>query len=274
MLCRWWYAPRLPKVCNNRESLENPPLRLSQTIGLPSEYPKMVTSIISTVVFLVFVLLIHRGGYSPPPCSSEKPNRDYIEASVLVGCLLIVPFVKFNLFWYSGWQSAYLVFGVLSPLIMELVLRKRKLSVIGFRMPTNKKVLFLIAGIIGLYMISRLVVPLFVGAAYTFNWRGFVSNAIIFAFLEEVVFRGLIQTRLESALGAVWSWVLTGLFFGFYHYYVHYLVTGQALTIANLFELLFLTAFGMMLGVIFAKTRSLIPSYLIHAVNNLSLFTM
>ena len=141
-------------------------------------------------------------------------------------------------------------------------------------MPTNKKVLFLISGILGLYVFSRLVVPLFVGAAYTFNWRDFVSNVIIFAFLEEVVFRGLIQTRLESALGAVWSWVLTGLFFGFYHYYVHYLVPGQVLTIANSFELLFLTAFGMMLGVIFAKTRSLIPSYLIHAVNNLSLFAM
>jgi len=234
----------------------------------------MVTSILSTVVLLVFILLIHRGGYSPPPCSSEKPNREYIEAGILVGCLLIVPLIKFNLFWYSGWLSAYLVFGVFSPLIMELVVRKRKLSVIGFRMPTNKKVLFLIAGILGLYMISKVVVPLFVGAAYTFNWRGFISNAIIFAFLEEVLFRGLIQTRLESALGAVGSWVLTGSFFGFYHYYVHYLVPGQALIIANLFELVFLTAFGMMLGAVFAKTRSLIPSYLIHAINNLSLFAM
>ena len=234
----------------------------------------MVTSIISTFVFLVFILLIHGGGYSPPPCPSEKPNREYIETGILVGCLLIVPLIKFNLFWYSGWQGAYLVFGVFSPLIMELVVRKRKLSVIGFRMPTNKKVLFLIAGILGLYMISKVVVPLFVGAAYTFNWRGFISNAIIFAFLEEVLFRGLIQTRLESALGAVWSWVLTGLFFGFYHYYVHYLVPGQALIIANLFELLFLTAFGMMLGAVFAKTRSLIPSYLIHAINNLSLFAL
>jgi len=30
----------------------------------------------------------------------------------------------------------------------------------------------------------------------------------------------------------------------------------------------------MLLGVIYAKTRSLLPSYLIHAINNLSLFPM
>ncbi len=234
----------------------------------------MVTSIASTVVFVVFILLIHRGDYPARLSSPGKPIREYSETGILVACLLLVPFIKFNLFWYSGWLSAYLVFGILSPLIIELVVRKRSLSVIGFRMPMNKRVMRLVAGLVGLYIISKLIIPLATGAEFTFTWKRFISNSIIFAFLEEVIFRGQIQTRLESALGTVWSWVLSGLFFGFYHYYHDYLVTGKVLAIENLFQLVFITAIGMSLGVIFAKTRSLLPSYLIHAMNNLPLFTM
>lgn len=234
----------------------------------------MILSFLSITVCCVFIFLIHRGRYSSPLYSAQQAYREYVEVAILVGFLLIVPFIRFKLFWYSGWLSAYLVLGIAAPLLMELVVRRRSLSAIGFRRPTNKKALLLVAGILGIYLLFRLIVPFFMGAASVFNWRDFISNAVLFAFFEEVLFRGLIQTRLESALGAVWSWVLTGLFFGFYHYYVHFLVPGQALTTASLLQLLYLTAFGMLLGVIFAKTRSLIPSYLVHLVNNLSIFAM
>ncbi len=188
-------------------------------------------------------------------------------------CLLLVPLIKFNLFWYSGWLSAYLILGILSPLILELAVRKRSLSTIGFRAPINKGAMSFVALLIGLYLISKLVIPLASGADFTFTWKRFISNSFIFALLEEVVFRGQIQTRLESALGTVKSWILSGLFFGFYHNYLDY-ATGKALDVENLLKLLFITTLGMLLGVIFAKTRSLLPSYLVHAINNLSLFAM
>ena len=112
------------------------------------------------------------------------------------------------------------------------------------------------------------------GAALTFNWQSFLSYAVVFPFVEEVIFRGMIQTRLEAALGSVRAWILSGLFFGFHHYYVHYLVINKPLAVSDVLELVFLTIFGMLLGVIYAKTRGLLPSYLIHAINNLSLFPM
>jgi len=43
----------------------------------------------------------------------------------------------------------------------------------------------------------------------------------------------------------------------------------EALSI--LFALASLTVLGMLLGVVFAKTRSLLPSFLIHALHNLAL---
>lgn len=219
----------------------------------------------------MFIVLIHRGRYSAALAPTRRPVREYVEVAFVVLALLIVPFIKFNMLWFSGWLSAYLVFLVLAPLVMEWLVRRRSLAVIGFRMPQNGRGLTLVAVVSGLYLVARLAWPLAQGRAYQFDLQSFISNSILFAFLEEAMFRGVIQTRLESALGAVRSWVLSGLFFGFYHLYVHYLVRGQAVAVVDMLSLASLAVLGMLLGVVFAKTRSLLPSFVIHALHNLAL---
>ena len=231
----------------------------------------MVATVVRIAVCSLFILLIHRGRYSPAPDPDGRARREYIEVALIAAGLLIVPHLRFDLVWYSGWLSAYLVFGVLAPLLMELLVRKRPLSVIGFQTPSNAKTLAMVGVIFVLVLASRLAAPLLSGRGLVLEWRGFISTAVVFPFLEEVLFRGLIQTRLESALGAVRSWVLTGLGFGAYHYYVHYFVLGQELTAEGMLGLVYLVAFGMLLGVVFAKTRSLLPPVLLHAINNVSL---
>jgi len=191
--------------------------------------------------------------------------------AVIVAGLLVVPHIRFDLLGYSGWLSAYLVFGLVVPPVMEWIVRRRSLSVIGFRAPINPRMLIIVAIIMGLYVVARVAQPLVGGEGFALAWPGFFSTVILFPFLEETLFRGLIQTRLESALGAVQSWIWTGLLFACYHGYVHYLVPGRALAAADALGLIYLATFGMLLGVIFAKTRSLLPPFLIHAVNNLSL---
>jgi|GEM_PF-2504945 len=234
----------------------------------------MLTSIVFTLLSLVFIFLIQRGVYAFPPSTPQRPVREIVEAGLLAGCLLLVRFIRFDLYWLSGWPSAYLVFGLLAPMVMEWGVRRRNLSAIGFRMPENKKALVLVAILFSLYLVARLVIPPLLGAAFTFDWQNFLSNTVIFPFVEEIIFRGMIQTRLEAAWGSARAWIISGLFFGFYHYFAHYLVIGKSLAVSDVLELVFLTAFGMLLGVIYAKTRSLLPSYLIHAINNLSLFPM
>jgi membrane protease YdiL (CAAX protease family) len=163
----------------------------------------MAATIIRITLVIMFTLFIHRGAYPPAPSPSRRPVREYIEVGILVVCLLIIPYLRFNLLWYSGWLSAYLIFGLLAPPVMEIMIRRRPLSVVGFRMPTNRRAMAIVAGILILYLSSRLIEPLIQGEALNFNLRGFFSNSILFAFLEEALFRGLIQTRLESTLGAV-----------------------------------------------------------------------
>lgn len=231
----------------------------------------MGASIALIAIHLVFIVLIHRGRYSAALTPARQPAREVLEVALVALGLLVVPFIRFNLAWFSGWLGAYLVFLVLAPLVMEWLVRRRSLAVIGFRTPQNQRALRLVAVLLGLYLVARLAWPLAQGRAYQFSLQGFISNSILFAFLEEAVFRGVIQTRLESALGTARSWVLSGLFFGFYHFYIHYLVPGRAVAGADILSLASLAVLGMLLGVVFAKTRSLLPPFLIHALHNLAL---
>lgn len=231
----------------------------------------MTTSIVLIAIHSAFIALLHTGRYPAPIARARRPAREYLEVAVVAIGLLIVPFIQFNLLWYSGWLSAYLIFLLVAPPVMEWGVRGRSLSAIGFRMPTNRRALTLVAVILGLYLVARLAWPLAQGRGYAFDLRDFISNSILFAFLEETMFRGVIQTRLESALGAVRAWMLSGLFFGFYHFYARYWVPGNPVATADVLSLLSLTVLGMLLGVVFAKTRSLLPSFLIHALHNVAL---
>lgn len=231
----------------------------------------MGASIALIAIHTVFIVLLHRGRYPAALAQARRRARECLEVALVVIGLLIVPFVRFRLLWWSGWLSAYLVFLLLAPPIMEWMVRRRPLSAIGFRLPQNRRAITLVAVVLGLYLVARLAWPIAQGRGYAFDLRGFISNSIVFAFLEEATFRGVIQTRLESALGAARSWLLSGLVFGLYHYYVHYLVPGKAVAGADILALASLAVLGMLLGVAFAKTRSLLPPFLIHALHNLSL---
>jgi len=231
----------------------------------------MSTSIVSTAIFLILIPIVHWGKYSPNPSQGVSRTGQFMEVAVIIAGLLAIPYLNFKLLWFSDWRSPYLLFGLLVPLVIEVIIRKRSLKVIGFTMPTDRKTIAIVVVLLIIFAISRLAVPLVRGEAFQFDIQRIISNCILFAYVEEVLFRGLLQTRLESLMGVVWSWVLSGLFFGFYHYYIHYLVPGRVLSPSNGFEIMYLTAFGLLLGVIFAKTRSLLPPFLLHAMNNFSL---
>lgn len=164
--------------------------------------------------------------------------------------------------------SVYLVASLGLLFAKEKVVRRRSICSVGFRSPTNRRALILFAVIVGLQLIGGILLHLMLGIEFSYLNVYFVSGVIIGPFAEETSFRGLIQTRSEAGLGTVKSWVLSGLLFGFYHYWAHYLITGATLTIPSLTQLIAITLFGMLVGVIFSKTRSLLPPFLLHAANN------
>jgi hypothetical protein len=81
------------------------------------------------------------------------------------------------------------------------------------------------------------------------------------AVVEELLFRVLLQPQLINRSGAVAGILITSVIFGTMH-----------AGFASVYELLFATAAGVVLGVAFYKTRDLALVVTIQAVNNIVLF--
>jgi membrane protease YdiL (CAAX protease family) len=156
--------------------------------------------------------------------------------------------------------------------VIEKIVRRRDLSVVGFRLPTNKRVLLVFTGVVAFFLIGGIVVHIMFEIRYAYLNIYFFSGVIFVPLMEEIVFRGLIQTRFEAWLGATRSWILSSLLFGFYHFLAWFLIEGKMLTQYALRPLTWTVIFGIMVGVFFAKTRSLLPPFLLHAVNNFIAF--
>jgi uncharacterized protein len=92
-----------------------------------------------------------------------------------------------------------------------------------------------------------------------------LSIVMIFfvAIVEELLFRVLLQPQLVERTGAIAGILLASVIFGAMH-------AGYA----NVYELLFATGAGIVLGVAFYETKNLALVVTIHAVNNIVLFGM
>jgi membrane protease YdiL (CAAX protease family) len=92
----------------------------------------------------------------------------------------------------------------------------------------------------------------------------FLITIVMFVFVgavEELIFRSILQTRLENALGLKSGLILSSLLFGIMHAYYG---------IVN--EIFYAIFFGIILGYIFQKTRSFPFILSIHGIANVFLF--
>lgn len=89
-------------------------------------------------------------------------------------------------------------------------------------------------------------------------WADLLSVAVFAPLVEEMIFRGLVLSRLRKALPGWLAVVLQGLVFGFVH--------GQLVWIV------YATLFGLLLGYVRLRTGSLKASILLHLGFNLSSF--
>jgi len=98
----------------------------------------------------------------------------------------------------------------------------------------------------------------------------YVVNSIIATpLIEEFVFRGFILNELSKRLSAGKANVVQSILFSLNHLpWLYALGLFRSPTIL-FFRLVFLALFGMVSGFLVKNTRSLIPSILFHAINNL-----
>jgi membrane protease YdiL (CAAX protease family) len=174
--------------------------------------------------------------------------------------------------WAIG-LSVFVVASLCLLFVMETIVR-RSLSAVGFRLPTNRRVLLIFTGVAAFLLIGGIIVHTVYNIKYAYPNQYFISGVVFGPLVEEIVFRGLIQTRLEACLGTTKSWILSSLVFGFYHFLAWFLIGGKMLTTYSLTQLTYTVIFGIMAGIFFAKTRSLLPPFLLHAINNFVAFLL
>jgi membrane protease YdiL (CAAX protease family) len=233
---------------------------------------QMVKSLIPLLlVYPLLILLFHRGEYPSTPWSPKGTGRQLFESAVVLGALLAVRLLKevyTSVFTWATYTITYLALGLGLLLIMEKPREWRDIKRAGFVLPTNRQALTLFTGLLVLQMVGGVARHIYSGTRLPYLNMYFISGVVVGPFVEETLLRGLIQTRLEAILGASRSWLVSGTLFGFYHLWAHYLVAGRALTFIGCVQLITVSLFGMLLGVVFTKTRSLLPPLLLHAANN------
>ena len=97
----------------------------------------------------------------------------------------------------------------------------------------------------------------------------FGSNFIQNGFVEEFLFRGVLQTRLRLLAGPGWALVLQALAFGVWHLGLGFTNTGHAgLVPAIASTIVNQSLLGLALGVLFERTRNLLVPTAVHIALN------
>lgn len=97
----------------------------------------------------------------------------------------------------------------------------------------------------------------------------FASDFMQNGFLEEFLFRGILQTRLRLLAGPGWALVLQALAFGVWHLGLGFTYTGHAgLLPAIAITIVQQSLLGLALGILFERTRNLLVPSVVHIALN------
>ena len=155
-------------------------------------------------------------------------------------------------------------FWILIPLFVVLALNKWTAKDLGFSMPRSRSVTIFSIGVMALIGILGFLGP---GFKPLPAWLVLMSLYQP-AFTEEFFFRGVIQGKLERALGQNKAWFFSGILFGLMHTSVNFFGQQWYRNGENFINALILLGIQILLGWIFGimymKTRSLLPSYVAH----------
>ncbi len=169
-------------------------------------------------------------------------------------------FFTFTLLWYP------LVYGIMF-IPIYYVIKNQNIKLMNIGIDFNRWHIFLPAALLigsGMAMLEFRILnptPLILNLKLQ---NLLLISTVMFVFVaavEELIFRSILITRLEKVFGSINSLLLSSLLFGIMH-------AGYGL----LTEVLFATFFGVILGILFQKTRSFPFIVMIHGTANVLLF--
>ncbi|MFW9849951.1 MAG: lysostaphin resistance A-like protein [Candidatus Thorarchaeota archaeon] len=223
---------------------------------------------VAVVSFVIAAVLIAIAGISQDAILPSGPNPDYISASINLLGILFLQYSPLFIFayligrWHRGRSlreyglsrnskplGALVLWGFLGFVIADLPAKIMKWMQTYLPLgpiPETQSIL---------------------ENADWFSW-GFwlymaIGSFLLVPIIEELFFRGYIQTRLEEDFGGPAAVLISSSIFTFGHVqYLYFGVFGIGNTIAT-----FIAAIGF--GFLYFKTRSLLPSIVMHAIANL-----
>lgn len=198
-----------------------------------------------------------------------------ITGIVILSMLLLSPvnLALNNLIGREASMLIYYVFAIGIPLGIVFSIRKGKTNINSFNVTIQNKriipfiaicsfaLLFGIATPIGnLIPMPETIKKTFLAFVSQTGILAFILMVIAAPFLEELIFRGIILDGLLKIYSPIKSILVSSLLFGLVHLNPWQFVTGLII--------------GIFSGWVYYKTRSLLPSIIIHAAVNLSGFAM
>lgn len=155
-------------------------------------------------------------------------------------------------------------FWVLIPLFVVVKINKWGMEDLGFTKPRSRSVTIFAIAIMVLLGLLQFIDP---GFRPMPSWLVMMSLYQP-AFTEEFLFRGVIQGKLERALGQNKAWFYSGIMFGLMHASVNFFgqqwyLHGESILNAVVL-LLVQTIAGWSFGIMYMKSRSLLPSAIAH----------
>lgn len=165
-------------------------------------------------------------------------------------------------------QLRHMVYAVLPWLILPLayvvIRQKWKAQDLGFCLPRSWPMIVFALALFGFAGIE----PLLGDVAEPLPLMFLVIAVYQPAFIEEFFFRVILQGKLERALGQTSAWFYSGILFGLIHvpvdfYGPQFYANGSNYVNAS-FLLLSQIIAGWIFGIIYSKTRSILPGMLAH----------
>jgi len=241
--------------------------------------------VIYCVAIGLVVYLLHSivGRYPKQLPRAENPKREILQALLLWGVAILFPVLM--IYVVSPWINQFVadatlrelfktpllsLFYVASPLFIVLKLNKWTIKDLGLTWKIQSGIVAAFAVVFGLvtgstaFITNQAVVsmePLPGGVLLLLLYNN--------SFIEELYHRGIIQSKLERAIGQKKAILWGGILFGLTHIVFDIsslLGSGGALVV--FLALLTQTMAGWVLGLIYMKTRSLWPGILCHYLGN------
>ena len=206
--------------------------------------------------------------YPVPLPRSENPKKEYIEV-VLYTLIVILYFTvdifvlrRFNYSFYISLGFSTIIF-LLIPLIFTHYRDKWTSKDLGISSKVKSRWVIIVG--ITFYTLFGFKNTATVEISWHLLLVFFYSNA----FLEEFLFRGVIQSKLERSIGQKKAIIFQGILFMSVHIPVNifnFFLDGNYLRFISMFGFQLIN--GIIFGLIFMKTRNIWISVICHYLNN------